>query len=84
MIENRFKPYKIHVFVYFEDKYAHHAWRHGFTLYQDMHMNIKGGGGKILKSLILNYPPFSWSLDSENIKISSELTWEVLPLETLL
>ena len=43
MIENRFKPYKIHVFVYFEDKYAHHAWRHGFTLYQDMHMNIKGG-----------------------------------------
>ena len=49
MIENRFKPYKIHVFVYFEDKYAHHAWRHGFTLYQDMHMNIKGGGQNIKK-----------------------------------
>ena len=30
----------------------------------------------------LKLPPFSWSPWFQNIKISSELTWEVLPLET--
>ena len=41
------------------------------------------GGQKLKKfdfELALKLPPFSWS-PSKNIKISSQLTWEVLPLE---